>query len=399
MLRLAATVVVVLPLHAIAQTSTTGDATKPPPAPPIDWREQEKGILANQVQLTFPDRFVKAGESYFSPDGARVIFQGVEVPPEGKQPEDFYGMFVADVVRTDGRVTALANIKRLSPLGSANTCGWFHPTDPNIVIFGSTVGTPSEAAPPGYQRGSGRYRWMFPPEMRIVKVDLREANGTMHTLTPLIEHKDAYMAECSMSPDGRHLLYCSLESNQGDLFVKDLVGGSTVRIVGAPGYDGGPFFSPDGKRIVWRSDRRGDNLLQVYVADLVFDATGAITGIGPEHQLTNNAHVNWCPFWTSDGRFILFATSELGHQNYEVFRIDADPGNLPGSGVDQATPGAGPIRYGTGAKRITSATGADVLPAFTADGKSIIWTSQRGDGGSSQLWAAEWVGEKAQVAK
>ncbi len=28
---------------------------------PVVWREQEKGILANQVQLTFPGRFVKAG--------------------------------------------------------------------------------------------------------------------------------------------------------------------------------------------------------------------------------------------------------------------------------------------------------------------------------------------------
>ncbi|MFO0872713.1 MAG: hypothetical protein U0575_01900 [Phycisphaerales bacterium] len=390
-------------LAAVLLAQSAGaPATKPPapaaPEPPLDWREGEKGILANQTQLTFPDRFIKAGESYFSPDGTRVIFQGVEVPQPGAKPDDFYGMYIAEVVRTDGRITGLTNTKRLSPRGSANTCGWFHPTDPNIVIFASTVGMPSEATPPGYQRGSGRYRWMFPPEMRIVQVDLREADGTMHTLKPLVDHHDAYMAECSISPDGRHVLYCSLESNQGDLFVKDLKTGVTTRIVDKPGYDGGPFFSPDGKRICWRSDRLDDNLLQVFTADLVFqqggDADGAIVGIGPEHQLTNNEHVNWGPFWHPSGRFQVYATSQVGHQNYEIFRLDADPGNLDEHGASNGPPGSkGPIRYGTGVRRITFASGADVLPAFSRDGRWLIWTSQRGEDKSSQLWVAEWLGD------
>ena len=45
---------------------------------------------------------------------------------------------------------------------------------------------------------------------------------------------------------------------------------SIIRIVQAKGYDGGPFFSPDGKRICYRSDRHGDNMLQIFVADLAF---------------------------------------------------------------------------------------------------------------------------------
>ncbi len=36
------------------------------------WRQAEAGILANHVQLTFADRFYKAGEPYFSPDGNRI---------------------------------------------------------------------------------------------------------------------------------------------------------------------------------------------------------------------------------------------------------------------------------------------------------------------------------------
>ena len=220
--------------------------------------------LVDPVQLTFNDRFVKAGESYFSPDGERVIFQAVE-QVEGEPPADFYAMFVADIVRDDaGRTRSIENIRRISPEGSANTCGWFHPVDPDIVIFGTTLAPPSDETPPGYQRGSGRYRWQFPPEMRIVATDLGVNDGTAETLDQLVGDGTSYVAEGSFSPDGRHLLYTSLEAGQGDIYVKDLATGITVHLVSAPGYDGGPFFSPDGRRIAYRSDRHANNLLQGY---------------------------------------------------------------------------------------------------------------------------------------
>ena len=52
------------------------------------------------------------------------------------------------------------------------------------------------------------------------------------------------------------------------------------------------------KRIVYRSDRRGNDLLQLYVADLASSMKqGSIVGIEKEYQLTDNEHVNWGPFW------------------------------------------------------------------------------------------------------
>ncbi len=374
---------------AIAQGGPPNRGDGRPAPPPIDWRTEEASVLRHHRQLTFREQYVKAGESYFSPDGRRVVFQAVEVPADGSEPEEFYAMIVADVVHDDdGRVKELANHRRISPVGSANTCGWFHPTDPNIVLFASTIVAPTASTPPGYQRGTGRYRWMFPPEMTIVSVDLRTADGTFSSLTPLVEHAGAYMAECSLTPDGRHLLYCSLESNEGDLFVKDLKTGTVTHLVDARGYDGGPFFSPDGRRITYRSDRRGNNQLQIFVADLVFDDDGTIVGIGPEFQLTNDGHVNWCPFWHPDGRHLFFASSRLGHFNYEIFVIDADPGAMREGG-------SGSVRYGTNLRRVTFADGADVLPAFSPDGRFMIWTGQRDPdatgGRTSQLWVADLV--------
>jgi hypothetical protein len=372
-----------VPQEAGKAAGAAGAAAAPRAEP---WREAEQGILAHQVQLTFADRFIKAGESYFSPDDSTIIFQAVERPRFGEAADEFYAMFVADVVR-DGskRITGLSNARRISPPGSANTCGWFFPGDSSRVIFGSTLAAPSESTPPGFQRATGRYKWMFPPEMRIIEADLRAAGPVAPGGRVWAGDGRAYCAEGSWSPDGRHLLYCSLESNEGDLFAIDTRAGQPrpARLVSARGYDGGPFFSPDGRRICYRSDRRGDNHLQLFVADLAFNESGAIIGIEREYQLTDNGHVNWCPFWTRDGRRLVYGTSAMGHENYEVFMCDADPGNLPGS--------TGTIRYGTGQRRITHAERADILPAFNADGRWMIWTSQRGSDGESQLWAAEFV--------
>ena len=344
-------------------------------------------FLGTPVELTTSDQFAKAGEAYFSPDGKRIIFQAVEPPREGEEVEPFYAMFLADFV--DASATPrLENIRRISPPGSANTCGWFDPQDPDVLWFASTVHPPTKSESPGYQR-SGRYKWMFPPQMRVVKLDLKTYDGTPESLEVVHGDGTSYVAECSVSNDGRYLLYCSLESGQGDIFVKDLSTGTVIPLVTAAGYDGGPFFSPDGRRICHRSDRHNNNYLQLYVGELEFDAEGNITGLAREFQVTDNAHVNWAPFWHPNGRYLVYATSQEGHRNYEVFIIDAadDP---------SATPRVS--RYGTAGRRVTNASGADVLPVFDPTGQMMMWTSQRGEGGTSQLWVAPFNSDGQPVA-
>jgi TolB protein len=348
------------------------------------WREAEAAHLRNPVQLTFGDRFYRAGEGYFSPDRSKFAFQAVPVPPPGEEPASIYDMYLADVAYdANGTMTGLENLRRVSPEGSANTCAWFDPNDSNMLYFGSTITAPSAAEPPGFQRTTGRYKWMFPPEMRIVRYDLRKPAGDPESLEIVIGNETAYQAEDALNPDGRFMVYCNLDTGDGDLYIHDFRTGRDVGVVRKPGYDGGPFFSPDGTRICYRSDRHGDNLLQIFVADLKFDRSGSIVGIEREYQLTNNLHVNWAPYWHPSGRFIVYATSKLGHYNYEVFIVDADPGNLRGS--------EGPIRYGTHQRRVTFAPGADVLPIFSNDGRYLTWTSKRSGEEGAQLWAAEFI--------
>lgn len=405
-------------------------AASPSQAPPADssvqWREQESRLLSLWSQLTFRRDFVKAGEAYFSPDGRRIIFQAVPVPAEGKDPDQHYSMYIADLTRdAEGGPVGITDPKRISPIGSANTCGWFHPKNPNLVLFGSTIDAPLAPNKPGFQVGTNKYIWSFPENMKIVTLDLSTLkDGAEPKPIPLFE-KPGYCAEASWDPTGRFVLYANVdpakqktEKPDADIFIFDTVTKKHYPIISAPGYDGGPFFAPGGKYICYRSDRAGTDLLQLYISELRFekDSDGAMipTGIEREFQLTNNEHVNWGPFWSPTGEFLVYATSEIGHRNYEVFALRIDPAALeaastvasdrtasvtttaPGFAENKAIQAPSVIVPGLPRARVTFAPGADVLPAFSPDGRWMMWTAQRGELASgetrpsSQLWMARW---------
>lgn len=409
----------VLPLVLMSAWSALqpGATTKAEPQPEINWREAEAPILSHWSQLTFRRDFVKAGEAYFSPDGRRIIFQAVPVPPAGQEPDQHYSMYVADLTRdAEGGPVGLANVRRVSPKGSANTCGWFHPKDENLVLFGCTIDPPLAPNKPGFQVGTNKYVWSFPENMKIVTLDLRTLKeGEEPKPTPMFE-RPGYCAEASWDASGRFVLYANVdpakqtgEKPDADIWVYDTEKKNQIPMVIAPGYDGGPFWSPDGSKICYRSDRAGTDLLQIYVAEL-----GTWSGFGDlqsplsvtrELQLTNNEHVNWGPFWHPSGRFLVYATSQISHRNYEVFALELDKGMV--SGTTKGTIGTAGAMGEIGnapsnlsdnraRKRLTFAAGADVLPVFSPNGQWMMWTAQRGEmiagetKPSSQLWMARW---------
>lgn len=374
---------------------------------PAVWAAAERDTLRNHVRLTDPALFAKAGEAYFDPAMKRVIFQAI---PRGEwdagASTEHYSMYVADIAWEGGFPSGLTNIVRVSPDGSANTCGWFHPTDEWTVLFGSTITPPSSAPTSGYQRNSRDYVWQFPAQMEVVEVRLPGAppiergvaikdscytfGASPMTMRPVFE-RPGYDAECSYSNDGRFVLYANVPegTNDGDIHVFDTKTGAHTALVVAPGYDGGPFFSRDGKFITYRSDRTGNDLLQVYVAKLAFGEGGAITGIEWERPVTANEHVNWGPYWSRDGEYLVYSTSEVGHHNYEVFAAESN------TGADARGPGE--LKH----RRVTFAAGFDGLPVFSDNGKWMMWTSQRRAAGDapdlapgSQVWAARVVGVK-----
>lgn len=358
--------------------------------PPVD----EAATLRGVRQVT--SGFVRAGEGYFSADMNWVVFQAV---PAG---EEHYAMYLVRTRREGERVVGLSTPIRVSPLGSRNTCGHFSP-DGRSLIFASTAGQEDPSVPgSGYQRQGRDYRWSFPAGMEMFRADGWEsavlsadpARGVDLAVHP-ITASPGYDAEGSFSPDGRWIVFSSLRDDAPverrsrptelmtseptgvpaqrpnlELYAMRPDGSDVVRLTYQPGYDGGPFFSPDGKRLVYRSDRAGNDLLQVYVADLVFDDTGRITGIANERPLTNDGNVNWGPYWHPGGQHVVYATSAHGHTNYELYVVRVDDGRRC---------------------RITFTDGPDVLPVFSPDGRYLLWTSKRTSDQTTQLFLAEFT--------
>jgi len=112
-------------------------------------------------------------------------------------------------------------------------------------------------------------------------------------------------------------------------------------LTGGPTIDRQPAFSPDGRRIVFSSDRSGS--LDLWSLEV---ATGAV------RRLTFDAADDWDPHLSPDGKHLLWSSNRGGH--FEVWMADVD---------------------GTGARQVTS-DGVDAEnPAMSLDGAWIVYAS------------------------
>ncbi len=340
----------------------TGGCAEPEfnPTPTVS----ESNSLGPVIQLTTD--FDRAGEAYFSHDMNWIIFQAV---PHGEKQLQ---MFVAPF-QHNGDVVNISQPVRISPKGARSNDGAFSP-DGNSLIFASTAGK-HIANNHGESQQAGRdFHWHIPSGMEIFRADgwpgavaaLQPGESLNLAQNPLTDN-EFYNAECSYSPDGRWICFTSNRTGDLDVYVMHSDGTHVVQITKTPGYDGDAFFSPDGKRLVYRSDRKLDGLLQIFVGTLAFDASGEITGLAAEKQLTNDTNVNWQPYWHPDGKHIVYATSLLGAPNYEVFLMRDD---------------------GSHKTRLTFFPDFDGQPVFSPDGDYLMWTSKRTANHAPQIFIA-----------
>jgi Tol biopolymer transport system component len=332
----------------------------------------EREFLSRVRRLTVEGR--RAGEGYWSPDGQRLVFQSEREPGN-----PFYQIYTVHL--TTGQTF------RISPGIGKTTCGFFRPGSDQI-LFSSTHHDPKSKQLQDEElafRASGkerRYSWDYDPEMEIYAVS--EKTREIDRLTK----SRGYDAEASYSPDGQWIVFSSMrdaynrtltaaEKKQlevdpsffGEIYVMRADGSGQRRLTTVNGYDGGPFFSPDGKRIVWRRfDEQG------LIADVW---TMNLDGSDPR-QVTRFNSMSWAPYIHPSGEYLLFASNKLGFENFEVYMVDV-------AGTKE------PVR-------VTHSDGFDGLPVPSPDGNRLAWTSSRGGGREGQLFLADWNHEAARKA-
>lgn len=330
----------------------------------------EERFLSNVRQVTHG--FVKAGEGYFSPDGKTIVFQAV---PEGYPFYQIYTLPLAD--ENDGEGGSSAPVpRRISTGRGRTTCSYFSP-DGERILFASSHLDPQLAQTEQQarrqeeeDRRSGRrrrYEWVFDPHMDLFVADRQGRIQERLTDTP------GYDAEGAFSPDGTRIVFCSTRDGDPDLYVMQSDGSDVRQLTNEPSYDGGPFFSPDGRWIVFRADREEKDRLQIRV--IRENGTGEVA-------LTHNpSEVNWAPYWHPTEPYLIWCGADHSdptrRPNYDLwlmrYSIEGD-------------------RFEPGRKwRITDHPAADVLPVFSPDGKQLMWTSGRTEGGASQLWIADFA--------
>lgn len=342
----------------------TATETSQRPAATENQSENESRLLANTYQLITDG--LRSGESYFSADGRRMIYQS-EVT--GDNP--FYKIFIRDLES--------GTSQQVSPGVGLTTCAWIHPTQ-DLVLFASTHEDPGALLKQAEeirvrQSGAARaYAWDYDRHYEIYQAGSDGINLVN------LSNADGYDAEGSYSSDGSKIIFASnREAYQRtlsqaeqklfaddasyfmDLYIMNADGSNVQQLTASPGYDGGPFFSADDQKIVWRRFNPDGNSAEIWTMDV--DGRN-------QRQLTADAMVSWGPYFHPSGDYIIYSSNILGNSNFELFIVDAE-------GVQS------PVR-------VTNTAGTDILPVFSPDGSKLAWSSTRTPDGSSQIFLADW---------
>lgn len=315
--------------------------------------------LKNIKQITFGG---ENAEAYFSFDGRQLIFQSKR---DGRGCDQIYTM------NADG-----SNVRMVSNGEGRTTCSYFFKDDKKILYASTHLGGKECPPNPDYSKG---YVWAIYPEYDIFTAKADGSNIKQLTKTK------GYDAEATVSPDGKKIIFTSERDGDLDLYSMDAKGKNVKRLTTDLGYDGGAFFSPDSKQIVYRSShpqtaeekkRYKDLLAQHLIVPTTFEVWTMNADGTNKRQVTKLGAASFAPFFTPDGKRIIFCTNHFAtdprKRNFDLAMINVD---------------------GSGLERITFNETFDGFPMFSPDGKKLVFASNRNAAkqGDTNVFIADWV--------
>lgn len=273
--------------------------------------------LRNLRQLTFSG---ENAEAYFSSDNRWLIFQGHDTLESCDQ------IYTMDV---NGRQRRLVSTGK-----GRTTCSYIFPGNRKILYSSTHLQSPACPPKPDYSRG---YVWPIEASYDIFTADWDGSNVKPLTSAP------GYDAEATLSRDGRKIVFTSVRDGDLDLYSMNADGTDVRRLTNEAGYDGGAFFSADGKSIVYRAHHPSDpkelddyrallkeGLIRPTKLELfVMNADGS-----NKRKITDYGAASFAPFFHPDGKRIIFSSNkdDPRGREFDLYTVGID-----GKGLERIT--------------------------------------------------------------
>jgi Tol biopolymer transport system component len=266
------------------------------------------------------------------------------------------------------------DLKQVSSGKGRTTCSHYMPDGKSIVYASTHLG--GDACPPVPGREMG-YVWPIYDTYDIFRVNADGTGLRRLTSTP------GYDAEATVAKDGR-IVFTSTRDGDMDIYSMNADGSDVRRLTNLPGPDGGPFFSANGSKIVFRGRHTPPGKeLDDYMALLkkgLWRPTSLDVfvmnrdGSGLTQVTRDMGGANWAPFFAPDGTKIIFATNFKNPRgpNFDLYLINVD---------------------GTGLEQVTFSETFDGFPMFSPDGTKLVFASNRNSikETDTNLFIADWV--------
>jgi Tol biopolymer transport system component len=157
----------------------------------------------------------------------------------------------------------------------------------------------------------------------------------VNPLTGAVERSIAMPIEQQLSPtysnDGKRIAFAGIQGNQADIFIYDLGSGNLTNLTNDAFFDGAPVFSPDGQWLIYSSV--GEQYAKLYRLNLANPAE--------RFQLTTGDWNDSDAYFSPDGKRLFFASDKQTGRNVAVaanILEDAENAAIPDGGTPKPDP-------------------------------------------------------------